>query len=640
VTSAGSAAGRPILGSIATPGIRGLAACGIACIPTAVALANGGYFASSWGWASLALAWMAALSLAFATALSRLSRVALAGFGALAAWSLLSSAWAASASDAVLSAERTSVVALGVLAFLTIVTRSSLHLVVATLVVGASLLCAYSLSTRLLSDEFGGVVDSTGGFRLSRPIGYWNGLGIFAVIALAIALGVLPHATRLLRVILAVPLPILAVTAYFTYSRGAAIAFGIALVVIFVLDPLRMEWFLRSLLVGAIAAVGVLAASQSPALTTAGASSHKIASEGHRLALLLLLLCIGSAAAAIVPRRAFVLPRRLERQATLLVSVLVVVVVVIGLVQIGGPKGVWEKFASPPTATTQNLNQRLFSFSGNYRTPLWKQALKEFDSHPILGGGAGSYETYYLQHRTRADKVKNAHNLYLETLAELGPVGLALLLVALLSLLAAVWRVRRQAVVPALAAAYIAFLIHMTVDWDWQLTGVALAGLFCGAGILVAASPDTEQPISERTRRILLGATVAAVIAAFVVLVGNLSLSRATTAARAGNWTASAHDAERARTWAPWSSEPYRLLGEAQLGQGATKAAAATLRRGIAKSPKDWNLWFDLARTTLGATQRDALAHAAKLNPLSPEIRELRSELAQEKQITVGPPSS
>jgi hypothetical protein len=109
-------------------------------------------------------------------------------------------------------------------------------------------------------------------------------------------------------------------------------------------------------------------------------------------------------------------------------------------------------------------------------------------------------------------------------------------------------------------------------------------------------------------------------VVAFVGLVGNMSLSQAATAAGKGDWAGWERDARRAHTWAPWSSEPYRVLGEAQLGQGDTKGAIASFNQAIGKSPGDWNVWFDMARATTGHPQRAALARAAQLNPLSPEI--------------------
>jgi Flp pilus assembly protein TadD len=132
-----------------------------------------------------------------------------------------------------------------------------------------------------------------------------------------------------------------------------------------------------------------------------------------------------------------------------------------------------------------------------------------------------------------------------------------------------------------------------------------------------------------------LAAAVLVTIVAFVGLVGNVALTESGRAARAGDWRTSMSEARRARTWAPWSSEAWRLTGEAQLGLGDTIDARASFRRAIAKSPGDWSLWFDLARVTTGREQRAALTRAARLDPLSPEIAELRRELAAQGSIGV-----
>jgi O-Antigen ligase len=608
--------------------------------PACLAFANGGYFSSSWGWIALVFAWLAAIGLAGAPpALGR--GVVIVGVLALfSAWSLVSALWAPAVVDSFDSAERSLVVLLGTLAFLVLIRRSQLEATFVATVLGIFAVCVYALATRLFPDH-AGAPDVVAGYRLARPIGYWNGLGIYAAIGLAIALGMAGVTKRTVRLAFALPIPILATTLYFTYSRGATIALAVGLLATFAVSPTRLVWLLRAGAVALPAIVGVAVATQSPALTTAGARVDAIADDGHRLALLLAALSCLSVALALVPADRFRVSQGVERVVTWLVGGACLVAIVAGLAAVGGPTGLWDKFSAAPPATHGELNQRLFSFSGSYRTPLWRQALDEYEAHPLLGGGAGSYEGYYLEHRTRPDKVRNAHNLYLETLAELGPIGALLLFGALVYPFVFVWRMRAQSVIPALSGAYVAFLLHLSVDWDWQLTAVAVTGLYCGVAILVASrGQDERQPMSRVARRVLFGTASAAVLVSFVVVVGNLSLSQAASAAQTADWEGSARDAQRAHTWAPWSSEPYRLLGEAQLGQGNAKAAAATFRRAIDKSPRDWNLWFDLARTTLGATQRDALVHAAKLNPLSPEIRELRSELAQEKQITVGAPAS
>jgi len=607
----------------------------VGAVPAAVAIANGGYFASSWGWTVLGLGWLAALSLGWRELPGKLM---IAALGLFTAWSWLSATWSPNGTPSITEGERVLVPLVGVIAFLANVRRATLGRSLTSLVCGIAIVCGYALMTRLFPDQLGGS-DTIAGYRLTRPLGYWNALGIYAAVGLAVAVGIAARATQASRAFAAATIPILALTVYFTYSRGAVLALAIGLLVTFALDEYRLWWLGCASLLAVPAAIVVIVASRSGPLTTAGHSLHAAAHDGHRVALLTALLCLVAAGiGAWAPAGKLRLRRGARRGLTAAISAAIVVGIVAALIAVGGLAGIKDKFTAAPPTTNGHLNKRLFSFSGSYRAPLWKVAWHEYEAHPILGGGAGSYETYYLQHRTRPDKVKNAHNLYLETLAELGPIGLALLLVALLTPLYSAVKARRHPLVPALAGAYVAFLVHMAVDWDWQVTAVALTGLFCGAGILVAArsEEDEQRQMSPRVRYSLLGGVLIVMVVAFIGLVGNMSLAQASTAGN-GNWVASARDAKRAHTWAPWSSEPYRLLGEAQLGEGNTKAAVASFDQAIAKSPDDWNLWFDLARATTGVAQRQALDHAARLNALSPEIAELRREIAAEKVINVGP---
>jgi Flp pilus assembly protein TadD len=176
------------------------------------------------------------------------------------------------------------------------------------------------------------------------------------------------------------------------------------------------------------------------------------------------------------------------------------------------------------------------------------------------------------------------------------------------------------------------------VDWDWELAAVTSAALLCGVACVIAARRGNEKarPLSGRVRAAALAATVALVGVAFVGLVGNLASSESASAARDGNWHAAASQARRAIDWTPWSAQPWRLLGEAQLGAGNVAAADRSIRKAIGKDPGDWNLYFDLARATTGRVQLAALAAASRLNPRSPEIAEFRRELAAQPAITVG----
>jgi tetratricopeptide (TPR) repeat protein len=154
-----------------------------------------------------------------------------------------------------------------------------------------------------------------------------------------------------------------------------------------------------------------------------------------------------------------------------------------------------------------------------------------------------------------------------------------------------------------------------------------LLGIFAGA-VILAAMPDDGYALFGRLRVALVGCALVLGAAGFFGLVGQMVLSRAQNAAGQADWPVAARDAHRATSWLPWSPEPWQQLGEAQLAQGKPDAARASFRSAIEKDSGDWNLWFDLARASTGRAQADALAHAARLNPLSPEIAALRSELA------------
>src|SRR5256714_893745 len=127
---------------------------------------------------------------------------------------------------------------------------------------------------------------------------------------------------------------------------------------------------------------------------------------------------------------------------------------------------------------------------------------------PVLGAGAGPFERSWLLYRPVGSFARDAHSLSLETLAELGPIGLVLLLAALgLPLL--VLRGQRDPMLATAAAGYVAYLIHTGVDWDWELPAVTLCGLICGSGLLLWARPRDAPELRAWERLALIAAAVA-----------------------------------------------------------------------------------------------------------------------------------
>jgi hypothetical protein len=593
-----------------------------------LAAAQGGYFPTAWSWASVPLFWVAAVALIVRTRprLSRFEGVFLAALAAFTAWLACSVAWSAAPSESVLETERTLVYMAGGLAVLLVSrTRSSQHLLGAVLA-AISVIAAFSLATRLAPDRVG-IYDRSGVYRLAQPIGYWNGLALFAAIGALLALGFAARARTVgARAGGAALLVLLIPTLYFTFGRAAWIALALGLVASVAIDPRRLQLLATLLAVAPAPAVAVLIASRKRGLTHAGSPLALAAHDGHRLALVLVVLAAvtaaASAAVALTERRVQIGPK-VRHVFALAVTIVALGTGAVALERYGGPvhiaSAAYASFKAPPPHLESNLNRRLLSFSGNGRADLWRLAWDEARRHPLLGAGAGTYERYFLAHQpTDVGRVRDAHSLYVETLAEVGPVGLSLLLVLLLTPLAAVRRVRRHPVVPGAVGAYVAYVVHTGVDWDWELPAVTLAGLMCGAAILLAARRSAaREPLSTPVRWVLGGGAVAAAAFATIALLGNTALSRSATAREHGDGTAAAHDARRARLLMPWSPAPWAALGQAQLASGLLPEARRSLRKSISMDPGDWALWYDLAIATTGKERTRSLEHVAALFPQS-----------------------
>ena len=144
---------------------------------------------------------------------------------------------------------------------------------------------------------------------------------------------------------------------------------------------------------------------------------------------------------------------------------------------------------------------QLGSIAGEHRPHYWHVALYDVADHPVLGSGAGTFGDYFWRyHRPATGFTQLAHSLYLQTLAELGPLGLALLVAALVLPLAFI-RGRQTPLVAATAGAYLAFLVHAGIDWDWTVTALTAVAVFCGGATLVGTRRGPIRPLTEVARR-------------------------------------------------------------------------------------------------------------------------------------------
>jgi hypothetical protein len=592
-----------------------------------VAAANGGYFPTSWGWTAIALSWAAVVAVLVRPLIrvSPLERLALGGLAGLAAWTLISALWSPADGRTALAFELTLVYVAGLAAAVLIVRSGSYRALLGGITVATALVTSYSALTRLAPNHFP-LAQAIAGNRLATPLGYWNALGLFAVLGLLLACGFAAHGrSKWVQAAAATALVPQSLTLYFTFSRGAWVALFAGLAVAVAFDPRRLKFLFVLLLVAPWPALAVAVASQQQDLTQAGTLGPAAVAQGRHVTLVALLAAAvagGLVLALAQAERRVNVPRSVARGFAAMLACAALLTLAAVFATYGSPatlvqKG-WHAFNAPPVRADSNLNSRLFTFSGSWRTDLWKTSLADFRDHPLLGSGAGTYRQEWLQRRTVGTDVINAHNLYFETLAELGPVGLVLLLVALACPLAAALRARSRTLVPAATAAYIAFLVHAFVDWDWQLPAVTLAALFIGAALMSASRRDDRaRDLSNRTRTLAVVGLLAIGLLSAIGLVGNRALDASAKAKLAERYGVVSSEARTAHRWAPWDSAPLQQLGEAQLQQGRLGPARRLFEQALAKDRKNSELWLDLALASKGRARLLAALEAQRLNPLS-----------------------
>jgi hypothetical protein len=612
----------------------GAGAVGLAIPLVALAARNAGYFPTSWGWSALVFAWCVLVTVIVAREVTAtaLELAFLSSVAAVAGWIWLSAVWSDSVPATVLEGERALVYVAFVAALIALGRHIAPDALAGGVLLAVSMICAYSLATRLFPGGLG-TFDAIGGYRLSTPVGYWNGLGLFAAIGALLAAGFVARGRTVgARAASAASLVILLPTLYFTFSRGSWLALALATVFLIALDPRRLHTCVVLLVSAPAPAVAVLAASHSHALTTVGADLGTATREGHRLAALVAGLAIVAAALGaalwLVERRVSA-PRAMRLAFALALAAATVAALGLASDRWGAPWSMasrgWHAFTSAPPATGANLNNRLFQLSGSGRILTWHSALHEFTSSPVGGRGAGTFQTWWYAHRAKADQVRDAHSLYLETLGEIGVVGLVLLVAALALPFAGAWRTRRDPLVPFAAAALVAWLLHAGVDWDWELPGVTLCALACA----VACLGTGRRHELRRMGRAALGAAAVGVAGfGLVAAIGNQALASSRSALDSGNYAKADSEARRAQHWAPWAADAWVLRGQIQALSQQPAQARKAFRAALDRDPRDYLAWYGLAGVERGAARRAAVAQVIRLNPQSDEAAEMRKLLA------------
>jgi O-antigen ligase len=144
-------------------------------------------------------------------------------------------------------------------------------------------------------------------------------------------------------------------------------------------------------------------------------------------------------------------------------------------------------------------NARLAS-AESIRGDFWRVARHSFADEPLRGVGSGGFAVAWLRQRPIQYATRDAHSLYLETAAELGLVGIALLLTFAGGVAASARRAFRRD--PALAAGPVAVVcawaVHAGLDWDWEVPSLTLVAILLAAVLVARADEDEPEPVAPR----------------------------------------------------------------------------------------------------------------------------------------------
>lgn len=395
----------------------------------------------------------------------------------------------------------------------------------------AVIVCAYALLTKVFPGTVGGPNPYA---RLEEPYGYWNAIGLTAAMGVigCLWLGSRRVGHGLLTALAYPAMAVLLLTLLLAYSRGALAALAVGLVLWFCMVPLRLRGA-AVLIPGAVAAGAVAAWSFSKhALSTDNVPVAERAGAGHQLgaliaAMVVVLLITGLVVGFATARQAPSMTVRRNMGIALLATIVLALGAFAGALAhshrgfTGSISHAVDSLTNPNAKPPPNTPDRLTAVA-SVRARYWKEALQIFDAHPAVGAGAAGYQTARLRYRKETLEVRHAHGFVVQTLADLGIVGLALAVAVLVTWMASAgrathpfnrrwtswraWRELRSGSRPgwkrfalpytperigllSMLSLVVVFGAHSLIDWTWYVPGCACVALLCGGWLAGRGSP-------------------------------------------------------------------------------------------------------------------------------------------------------
>ncbi|WP_028067327.1 O-antigen ligase family protein [Solirubrobacter soli] len=490
------------------------------------------------------------------------------------------------------------------------------------------------LVTRLLPDAFP-IGEQFLPERISFPLTYWNAMGIACAVGALLTLHLTSSGSepRAVQVVAAALLSPIAVTLYLTFSRGAIWVLPIGFVLYLVLAQPR--GIVSGLLAGGVpAAIATKIAYGNELLARADYDSSAAAASQGKHVFVVVLACALVAAGlrfAAAPLDRWLDRIEIPREAKLLLFGGAALALLVGAALVRAPQRIAdarETFTRGQYMTySSDLRTRLTSAVDNGRIDNWRVALDGFKAEPLHGTGAGTYRITWDHDRPAPPvKVNDGHSLYLETMSEMGIVGLVLLLVALgTPLVMGVARLggEERHAHGAFVAAGTMLAIHAGIDWDWEMPAL-FVWVFGAGGVVLAGRAGSGSRLGTLGRMPRVVAALAVLVLAMTPALFAYSqgpLDQAINAYDDRNCDVAINDALTATERFGTRPEPWAVLGycDARFGQYALARRAMNAAR--QRDPNNWQYTYGQAIVygVSGLDPRPYAREALRLNPLDPD---------------------
>jgi len=599
----------------------------------------GGYFPTAPAFVTIVLAQALVLRTTLAArpfeGFSRVLVTPLAALALYAAWQLASLLWSHATARALDSYDLTLLYLLALALFgATRYTHARAAWLIRAVAAGLAAVCVIGLVSRVLPHAWP-TASSFFAERLNYPLTYWNAEGMVAAIVLILGLHMCADRAEhpAVRVLAAVLFPAVAATLLLTFSRGAL---GAAMIGLLAYCLLARPPALVSALIALAptTAVALHSAWDATLLATRDPTSAAAIAQGRHVALVVggCMLGAGVLRAALLPAderlaRAPTAPSRAVLFGIGAATIAAIVALALALNAAGFVQREYDRFVKGNGVGAVHTRERLTDPGNNGRLALWNAAIRIYEHHPLYGSGAGSYQANYFRYRTEPLYVTDAHSLYLQSLAELGIVGLALIVAAVGGmLLGLAYRARgpdRSLQAAVLAVAF-AWAIHQAFDWDWQMPAVTL-------GVFILAGGALARPVGRRAglsglpaNRVLVA--LGWLVLAIAPLLAGTSYTRLAASARdlsQSDCAGAKSEALSSLSLSAKRPQAYTIIGVCDLELGFDQAGVSAMLQARVLETDSWegDYWLALARAADGVDPRSAIARALSLNPLAPLVK-------------------